>query len=95
LALSLRARDGGTLLEVRAAPKSSRDALRGEVAGRLKVAVTAAPERGRANAALARTLAKALGVARGAVELVSGETSRDKTFLVAGIAPEEVRRRLG
>lgn len=93
--LGLRPSGDGTLVEVRAAAKSSRDALRGETGGRLKVAVTAAPERGRANAAVARTLAKALGVARGDVELVSGEKSRDKTFLVRGLTPEDVRSRLG
>lgn len=85
---------GGALVEVRASPASSRDAVRGEVAGRLKVAVTAPPERGRANAAVARVLAGRLGVPKGSVELAAGEASRDKTYLVRGLDAEAVRARL-
>jgi uncharacterized protein (TIGR00251 family) len=95
LALNVTGTDGGSLIEVKVSPGSSRDAVRGESGGRLKVAVTAPPERGRANAAVAKLLAKELGLPRSSVELVSGERSREKTFLVRGVGPRGVIERLG
>jgi uncharacterized protein len=59
-----------------------------------KVRVTAAPEAGKANDAVMRLLADALGLARGDVEIVSGHTARDKVVTVAGIDAEETERRL-
>jgi uncharacterized protein len=50
----------------------------------LKVWVTAAPEGGKANAALIALLAKTWRLPKGAFEIVSGRTSRNKTLLVAG-----------
>ena len=93
--LDVKATAGGTLVEVRASPGSSRDAVRGEHGGRLKVAVTAPPEKGRANAAVAKVIAKELGVAAGSVELVAGARSRDKTYVVRGLGPQELLSKLG
>ena len=59
-------------------PKASRDAITGWHAGRLKVSVTAAPERGKANAAVISLLATSLGVAKSALKVVSGATRSDK-----------------
>jgi len=83
---------GGVLVRVRARPGAARDHVAGEHGGALKVAVTAPPEAGRANAAIARTLAKALGVRKSAVTLIAGATSRDKTFRVVGVTVAEVAR---
>jgi uncharacterized protein (TIGR00251 family) len=44
----------------------------------LKIKVTAAPDKGAANAAVIEVLAKALGVAKSQVEILRGETSRQK-----------------
>jgi hypothetical protein len=66
----------------------------GEHAGALKVAVTAAPERGKANKALVETLAAALDVKRSQIQLVAGEASQDKRFLIRGMAPVEVLAKL-
>ena len=48
--------------------------------GQWRINVTAAPEDGKANAAVAEALAHALGVAKGRLTLVQGATSRDKVF---------------
>jgi uncharacterized protein (TIGR00251 family) len=75
----------GCILPVRAQPGARRAGILGEHAGALKVAITAPPEDGRANKALVELLAKALNRKRSQVKLLSGETSRDKRFLVQGV----------
>lgn len=70
------------LLNVRAQPRSSRDEL-GEVVGdQIKVRITAPPVDGKANAHLTAFLAKVFGVAKSQVDLVAGETGRDKRIRV-------------
>lgn len=90
----LRDVPGGVRIAVRLQPKAARDRIAGPHGEALKIAVTAPPVEGKANAHLARLLAKRLGVARGAVRIVSGELSRDKVVEVAGIAPPDARARL-
>ena len=84
----------GCVLPVRAQPGARRAGMQGERAGALKVAVTAPPEDGRANQALIEELRKALGVKRSQVELIGGQTSRDKRFLIRGLTRAELEERL-
>src|SRR4051794_13778279 len=84
----------GVLLPVRAQPNARRAGVVGEQNGALKVAVTAPPEDGRANAALAEVLREALGLKRSQLELTSGQTSRDKRFLIRSVSREELTARL-
>ncbi len=65
-------------------PKSSKDRVVGWVGDRLKVQVTAPPERGKANEAVIGVLAGALGVPRNRVRIVSGETAPLKTVEIDG-----------
>jgi uncharacterized protein len=81
----------GTIIPVHAQPGARRNGLLGERAGALRVAVTAAPEKGKANAAIQAVLAESLGCRPSQVSLISGETSRQKRFLVEGLGPEEIR----
>ena len=69
----------GTAISVRVTPKASRNAVTETPEG-LRVSVTTAPEDGKANKAVAKLLADALGVARSRLTLVRGAASRDKTF---------------
>jgi uncharacterized protein len=85
----------GLVIAVRAQPNAKRAGVVGEQNEALKVAVTAPPEDGRANAALVEVLREALGLKRSQVELMSGPTSRDKKFLVRGLTREEVLVKLG
>ena len=88
--------DGDTvLIPVKVVPGASRTRLMGELDGRLKVAVAAAPEKGKANEALIALLAERLGVRRQALSLVSGQTSPLKTLRVVGLSADEVSRLLG
>ena len=81
-------------LQLVVVPKSSRDAVVGWIGDRLKLRVTAPPERGRANAAAERVLAEALGLPRRRVRLVGGLNSALKLVEIDGLAEAEVRRRL-
>ena len=79
----------GLRIAVRLTPRSGRDELAGLASlsdGRTVLAarVRAVPEDGRANAALVRLVAEALGVPRSRVALVEGATSRIKLVFVAG-----------
>lgn len=80
----------GSTLAVRAQPGARKNAVLGEQAGALKVAVTAPPEDGRANAALVEVIREWLGVKRSQVELAGGPTNRNKTFLIRGVTPDEL-----
>ena len=79
----------GVALDIRVAPRGSREAIEGiecRADGRavLKVRLCAAPVEGEANAALCRLLAKALGVASRQVEIAAGATARLKRLRIAG-----------
>jgi len=77
--------DNGVLLSITARPKSSRNAITGVHANRLKIAITEAPEKGKANTAIVKLLARALGIARRQIQLHSGATSTRKQFLITEI----------
>jgi len=83
------AEDGGASLHVRLTPKGGRDAFEGFETlsdGRVvaKARVRAAPEGGKANAALIALLATLLRTPKSRISIVSGETSRIKKVFVSG-----------
>ncbi len=82
-------------LHVHVLPKSARDEVAGWRGGELQVRVTAAPEGGRANAAVCRVVADALGVAKSAVSVVRGQTARHKTLEVSGLGTSEITDAFG
>jgi uncharacterized protein (TIGR00251 family) len=61
-------------------------------AGALRVAVQAAPEKGKANRAVLEVLARALGVPRSSLSVVRGETSRRKEIRIEGMSREALAR---
>lgn len=84
----------GVILPVKGQPGARRNALTGIHDGALKVAVCQAPEKGKATAAILEVVARALGLKKSQVELVSGPTSTHKKVLVRGVSTEELRQRL-
>jgi uncharacterized protein (TIGR00251 family) len=84
----------GAVLAVLAHPGSKCNAVLGERDGALRVAVTAPPEKGKANFAIQSVLAEQLGCKAAQVALLSGASSRRKRFLIGGIELEELERRL-
>jgi uncharacterized protein (TIGR00251 family) len=89
--IELQPHADGVILRVRALPGARKNAVLGEYNGALKVAVNAAPEKGKANKAVMDVLAKSLDLNRGQIELLTGETSQDKRFLVRGMTVENLR----
>ena len=92
--IQIRSCAEGCILSVRAQPGARRTGIVGEQNGALKVAVSAPPDKGRANAAVQEVLCEELGLKRSQVELLAGSASRDKKFLLRGVPPESVSQML-
>ncbi|HEX4757641.1 MAG TPA: DUF167 domain-containing protein [Terracidiphilus sp.] len=94
----LRSVQGGVTLAVRALPGAKRTVIVGlygeGAAAQLKIAVHAPPIEGRANSALIELLGEKFGVPRSYVELVTGELSRSKVFLVRGVTLAQAKAKL-
>ena len=75
----------GILVRVKAVPGSSRNRVQGALGDHLKVQVSAAPEAGKANAAIVELLAELFEVPRSAVRLESGASNPRKSFKVQGV----------
>lgn len=81
-------------LSLRVSPGARDTGVVGRHGPAWKLRVAAAPEDGKANAAVVGLLADVLGIAERDVEIVSGHTSRDKTVVLTGIESDEIERRL-
>lgn len=68
----------GIIFNLRVVPNSSKSAIIGEFDGSLKIKIAAPPVDGAANDELIKFLAKNLGVAKSAVEIISGQNSKNK-----------------
>ena len=89
--LDLEEQVDGVVLPIRAHAAARRNAILGARAGALRVAVTAAPEKGKANQAIVALLSKTLGIAKSSIELVAGETSPQKRVLLRGVEVQQVQ----
>ena len=81
-------------LEIKVAAGASKNALQGFAGDVLKLAVTAAPERGRANKAVFALLADVLQVPASALDIARGATRPRKVLTVQGLDDAELRARL-
>ena len=70
----------GVVIRVHVQPKARREQMIGMHGGRLKLAVTEPPDKGKANEAVVRLVAAALNLSASRVELLRGDTSRKKRF---------------
>ncbi len=82
-------------MEILVTPRASRAKIGPRHDGRIKIAVTAPPVDGEANAAVIELVADALGIARGAVTVVAGVSSRRKTLRVQGISADQIDELVG
>jgi len=86
---------GGVEIDLKVVPGASRSRVVGRLGSALKVQVAAPPEKGKANAAVVKLIAKALGIGEKAVQIVKGETSPNKRIRVMGVTPEAAAGALG
>jgi len=82
-------------LPVCVTPKSGRDETAGWRGAELVVRVTAPPEGGKANAAVCKVVARALGVPKSAVRVVRGDIARHKLLEIEGVSEEALRSTFG
>ncbi|WP_066634861.1 DUF167 domain-containing protein [Desulfolucanica intricata] len=80
----------GVVFKVRVQPRASKDQVSGLYEDAVKIRLAAPPVDGEANKALCNFLAKKLGVSRSQVELVAGQTGRNKLVRVTGVNQERV-----
>ena len=85
----------GTILNVKAQPRSSKAGVDGLLGDAVKVRVRCAPVDGKANKELVETLANAFGLPKNRVVFKSGETSKQKRILLMGVTAETVKRVVG
>ena len=81
-------------MNVHVLPRARKTEISGERDGALVVRVAAPPVEGAANEALITFFADALGVPRRAIQIVSGQRSRQKRVVIAGVTEAHVRARL-
>jgi uncharacterized protein YggU (UPF0235/DUF167 family) len=81
----------GVRLAVRAFPGAKRNAVRCEE-DLLKVYVTQIPEKGKANGAIRKLLAQFFDIRASQIELLHGETSPQKKFLLRNVNMEELQK---
>jgi uncharacterized protein len=77
-------------VEILVQPRASRAKIGPMHDGRIKIAVTAPPVDGEANAAVIELFAKRLGIARGSIEVIAGASSRRKTLRIEGITAQQI-----
>jgi uncharacterized protein len=89
--IQLKIHPSGAIVPIRAQAGARKNGVVGEHNGMLRIAVTAAPEKGKANKAIIAVLADVLNVSKSSIELVAGETSPQKQFLIVGANVEKTR----
>ena len=89
-----KAVQGSALLVTRIQPRASKNEIIPMEGGALKVRLTAPPVDGAANEGLIRFLSEVLGIAKSRVEIISGQTSREKRIRIGGMSEAEARRLL-
>jgi len=92
--LKIQQAGNSVIFTVKVVPRSSKTAIAGLLGGMLKVKLSAAPEKGKANESLVEFLAGTLGIKRNMVTITSGHTSPVKTIQIKGLSAETVLQKL-
>jgi uncharacterized protein (TIGR00251 family) len=86
--------ESGAAFPVRVIPRASKNEIESVTGNALKVRLTAPPVEGAANKALIELLAERLKIRKSQIEIIAGQTSRNKMICIVGLRPSEVERRL-
>lgn len=87
----LKEQDGAVLLQVKVVPGARKPKLAGLLGDRLKLAVSAPPEAGKANKAVCELVADWLGLPPRDVQVVTGMTQPRKTLLLQQVTCAKVK----
>jgi uncharacterized protein len=90
--LKIRVQGESVIFTVKAVPGADKSEVVGGHGGMLKVKVAAAPERGKANGELISYLSGCLGIRKQQVEIIKGQTSREKTVKITGITARDIQK---
>ncbi len=90
--IKIREKENGIIIPAKIQPNSSKEQVIGEYAEKLKIAVTSPPEKGKANKAIVKTLAKWLNIKTSDIQIISGGKSKDKEIFVRNITEEDIYR---
>lgn len=81
-------------IPIKVVPGSSKNAIAGWMGDTLRIKVMAPPEKGKANQAVEQLIARALGLAKGDVSIVSGQSSPQKVVEICGLSEADALLRL-
>ncbi len=73
------------IFNVRVVPRASKSEIVGEMGGALKIRIASPPVDSAANAELIKVLSKRFDVAKNAVEITGGQTSKQKQVRISGV----------
>ncbi len=90
--LNIQQIDNDAVFQVKIVASSSRTAVAGRLDGMLKIKVAAPPEKGKANQAIIKFLAKELGVKKRQVVIASGLTSTIKQIRITDITTSDIEK---
>ena len=93
--LELNEKNGAVTIRVRVQPRAPRTELAGEHDGALKLRIASPPVDGKANEECRRYLAKVLKVSATSIEIIAGESSRNKVVRVSNTSARRVLEALG
>jgi len=86
MSINFHESDNAIIFDIRVIPRSSRSEIVGEHDGALKVKLASPPVDGAANAELIKLFAKKFGVSKSDIEIVSGETSKNKRIKIINLS---------
>ena len=90
--LNIKETNSGVALEIKLHPRAGRDQIAGVINNRLKIDVSAAPVKNKANQSMIKLLSKILKVPQEAIAIKRGATGRNKLIEICSISAEEVTK---
>ncbi|MDR4499179.1 MAG: DUF167 domain-containing protein [Candidatus Scalindua sp.] len=88
--IKIRDMNDGIVISIKVQPNARKDKIIGEYGEQLKIAVTEQPEKGKANKAIIKIIAKWLNIKRAKIEIIGGYKSKDKEIFMRNILRKDI-----
>ncbi len=92
--INITEKDGTIIFDVKVVPRSSKSEIVGELGGALKIKLKSPPVDGAANAELIKVLSKTFGISKNEIEIIGGQTSKDKKIKIQNLPAEDFEKKL-